>query len=594
MGYDAWLTLAVVLGILIALTRNWAAPDVLFLGGTALLALLRIISPEQAFSGFSNSGVLTVAMLFVVAAALRETGVLDYVGHYVLGAARTERGYLSRLTAVVVPLSAFLNNTPIVAMFLPISLDWCRRHQISPSKLLIPLSYLAILGGTCTLIGTSTNLVVNGLMIEHGLPQMGMFEIGQVGLPYALVGIGYLLAFGPKLLPERKELLEQLGESRREYMVEMLVQPACRLAGQTVEQAGLRHLPGLFLIEIDRSGELITPVAPGDTILVFDRLVFTGVVSSVVELQKITGLVPTADPAYEARPTQQVNRSMSEAVISANSPLIGKTIREADFRATYGAAVVAVHRGGSRVQMKVGDIRLQPGDTLLLQAQSHFARAHRNDPAFYLVSDVDQWRPLRRHRAWIALVLFLLLIVLMTTNWVPTLVAAALAAVAMIVAGCISAGEARRSLEWQVLVTIAAAFGIGAAMQESGAAQSVAMAIVNATAGFGPLATLAASYLFAALLTGLITNNAVAVLMFPVFLDTARLCHADSRPFLMALTLAASASLMTPIGYQTNMLVYGPGGYRFTDFVRIGAPLTLILWGVAVLLIPIFWPLALP
>ena len=292
---------------------------------------------------------------------------------------------------MVVPLSAFLNNTPIVAMFLPISIDWCRRHQVSPSKLLIPLSYLAILGGTCTLIGTSTNLVVNGLMIQHDLPQMGMFEIGQVGLPYALVGIGYLLAFGPRLLPERKELLEQLGESRREYMVEMLVQPDCRMAGQTVEKAGLRHLPGLFLIEIDRSGELITPVAPGDTILVFDRLVFTGVVSSVVELQKITGLVPTADPAYESRPTQQMSRSMSEAVISANSPLIGKTIREADFRATYGAAVVAVHRGGSRVQQKVGDIRLQPGDTLLLQAQLRFARADRNDPAFYLVSDVDHW-----------------------------------------------------------------------------------------------------------------------------------------------------------------------------------------------------------
>lgn len=594
MGIEAWFTLAVVLAIFVALAKNWAAPDVLFLGGSALLALLRVISPEQAFAGFANSGVLTVAVLFVVAAALRETGVLDYVGHYVLGAARTERGFLSRLAAVVVPLSAFLNNTPIVAMFLPISLDWCRRHQISPSKVLIPLSYLAILGGTCTLIGTSTNLVVNGLMIQHGMPEMGLFEIGKVGLPYALIGIAYLMLFGPKRLPERKELLEQLGESRREYMAEMLVQPDCRLAGQTVEQAGLRHLPGLFLIEIDRGGELITPVAPSDTIQVFDRLVFTGVVSSVVELQTITGLVPTADPAYEARPTQQVNRSMSEAVISGNSPLIGKTIRDADFRATYGAAVVAVHRGGSRVQKKVGDIRLEPGDTLLLQSQSHFSRAHRNDPGFYLVSEVDQWRPLRRHRAWIAVLLFALLIVLMTTSWVPTLVAATLAAIGMVVAGCISAGEARRSVEWQVLVTIAAAFGIGTAMQESGAAAAIASALVGLTDGYGPLAALATTYLVAAILTELITNNAVAVLLFPVCLETAKLCDANPRSFLMALALAASASLLTPIGYQTNMLVYGPGGYRFTDFLRVGVWLSLTLWLVAVILIPIFWPLALP
>jgi di/tricarboxylate transporter len=285
---------------------------------------------------------------------------------------------------------------------------------------------------------------------------------------------------------------------------------------------------------------------------------------------------------------------MSEAVISGNSPLIGKTIRDADFRATYGAAVVAVHRGGSRVQKKVGDIRLEPGDTLLLQSQSHFSRAHRNDPGFYLVSEVDHWRPLRRHRAWIAVLLFALLIVLMTTSWVPTLVAATLAAIGMVVAGCISAGEARRSVEWQVLVTIAAAFGIGTAMQESGAAAAIASALVGLTDGYGPLAALAMTYLVAAILTELITNNAVAVLLFPVCLETAKLCDANPRSFLMALALAASASLLTPIGYQTNMLVYGPGGYRFTDFLRVGVWLSLTLWLVAVILIPIFWPLTLP
>ncbi|MCA9100748.1 MAG: SLC13 family permease [Pirellulales bacterium] len=589
MPVQAWLTLGVVLLLFVALLKNLAPPDLLFLGATATLALLGVISTEDAFAGFSNSGMLTVAVLFVVAGGLRETGVLDFLGHHVLGRSRTERGVLARLAGVVLPMSAFLNNTPIVAMFMPIVLDWSRRNQVSPSKLLIPLSYLAILGGTCTLIGTSTNLVINGLMVKSGLPGMHLFEIGWVGLPYALIGVAYLALAG-RLLPERKELLEQLGDTRREYLAEMLVRPGCRLIGQSVETAGLRQLPGLFLIEIDREGQIIGPVSPDDVIHANDRLVFTGIVSSIIELEKIAGLVPIADPGYEVSPKQQRRRRLCEAVISENSPLVGKTIRDAEFRATYGAAVVAVHRGGHRVEKKLGDVTLRPGDTLLLQVRSHFLRAHRNDPAFYLVSNVDDWRPLRRDRAWIAMGLFLVLIVLMTTGVVPTLVAATLCAVAMVAMGCISSGDARRSIEWQVLVTIAAAFGVGTALEKSGAATAIATTLVNSTQTWGPIAALAAIYLLGSILTELITNNAAAVLMFPFCLETARLYDADSRPFLIALILSASASFMTPIGYQTNMMVYGPGGYRFNDFLRIGGPLNLVLAIVAVTLIPWIWP----
>jgi di/tricarboxylate transporter len=591
MSVEAWFTIAVVFMTFIALLRNWAPPDVVFLSGTALLALVRIITPSQAFAGFANEGMLTVALLFVIAAGLEQTGVLAYVGHQLLGAARTERGAVGRLATVVVPSSAFLNNTPIVAMFMPIVVDWCRRNEVAPSKLLIPLSYMAILGGTCTLIGTSTNLVVHGLLLQNDMTGLSLFEITPLGLPYAFVGIAYLLLFGRRLLPERKELFEQLGESRREYMVDMLVQPGCRLIGKTVEAAGLRRLPGLFLIEINRNSEIITPVAPNEVIEMDDRLVFTGVVSSVVELQKITGLVPVADPAYETAPERQLSRRMCEAVISADSPLIGKTIRDADFRAVYGAAIVAVHRGGSRLKEKVGDISLEPGDTLLLQTQPHFVRAHRNDPAFYLVSDVEQWRPLRRHRAWIALVLFALLLVLMTSGIVPTLVGAALVAVLMIATGCLSAGEARQSIELQVLVTIAASFGIGTALEESGAATAIAGVLVHATSFFGPVTTLACVYILASVMTEMITNNAVAVLLFPICLQTAALGDMESRPLLIAMMFAASASLITPVGYQTNMMVYGPGGYRFTDFIRVGLPLHLVLFVVATILIPIIWPL---
>lgn len=264
MTFEAWFTVVVVFAIFFSLLRNLASPDLLFVVAAAILALAGVITPEEAFAGFSNSGMLTVGFLFVVAAGLRETGVLNYVGTWLLGGASGEASVLKRLAVTVMPASAFLNNTPIVAMLMPVVLDWCRQRQVSPSKLLIPLSYLAILGGTCTLIGTSTNLVVHGLMLENGLPGMGFFEIGAVGAPYAVIGVVYLLTIGRRLLPERPPLLEQLGQSRREYMVEMQVQSDSGLIGKTVESAGLRRLHGLFLIEIDRDGQLLSPASPDE------------------------------------------------------------------------------------------------------------------------------------------------------------------------------------------------------------------------------------------------------------------------------------------------------------------------------------------
>jgi len=589
MSSDALLTLSVVGVVLVALIRNIAPPDLLFLGATATFAAFGVISPAEAFAGFANGGVITVAVLFVIAASLRETGVLDSIGYYLLRKTRTQTGVLGRLAAIVIPSSAFLNNTPIVAMLMPIVLDWCRRQRISPSQLLIPLSYLAILGGTCTLIGTSTNLVVNGLMIENGLPGMSLFELARVGVPCALFGTLYLLFASHRLLPERKDLISQLSDERREYLLEMQVLEECRLVGQTVEAGGLRHLPGLFLIEIDRGDTIVAPVSPSDTIRANDRLVFTGIVSSILELEQIPGLIPLADPAYEVSPERKRRRRLYEAVISSTSPLNGKTIRSANFRSTYGAAVVAVHRSGSRVKKKIGDIALQPGDTLLLQTSPTFLNKHRDDPAFFLISRVEEWRPLRRDRAGIALALFVVLLVLMTTGWVDTAIAGSLVAVATVAFGCISASEARRSIEWQVLVTIAAAFGVGTALQNSGAAATLSEGFVMLTRPFGLTAAIAAIYTVGIVLTSAITNNAAAVLLFPLCLETAKLYDVEPRPFLIASILSASSCFLTPIGYQTNMMVYGPGGYKFADFLRCGIPLTLALGTMTTFLIPIFW-----
>ncbi len=589
MEIGAWLTVGVVVLILVALAKNLAPTDWLFVGGSAFLAACGVITPTEALSGFSNPGMLTVAALFVVSAGLRDTGILDFVGQRILGGARRWGTALWRLTGLTLPLSAFLNNTPIVAMMMPIVIDWCRRNSISPSRLLIPLSFLTIFGGTCTLIGTSTNLVVNGLMLENKIPGMHLFEIAWVGVPYALIGIAYLFLFGPRLLPDRRELLDQLGESRREYITEMRIESGCALGGKTVEDSSLRGLQGLFLIEIDRNGETIAPVRPDHILQHGDRLVFAGIVSSMVELERIPGLSPIADPNYEVQPNLQRGRRLWEAVVSETSPLVGKTLREADFRATYGAAVLAVHRGGHRMRQKLGDIRIRPGDTMLLLAARHFRRAFRNDPAFYLISDVREWRPLRTDRAWLAVAIFVALVVTMTCGLLPIEIGAILAAIAMVGARCISSSDARRSIDWQVLLTIAAAFGIGTALQKSGAAAAITSAMFAGIQGWGPHVALAIVFLLGTLVTALITNNAAAVLIFPFCLEIAAEYKCDSRPFIMALVLAASASFLTPIGYQTNMMVYGPGGYKFTDFLKIGIPLTILLWIVAVVLIPLFW-----
>src|SRR5262245_22250613 len=403
------VTLAVLAGLLYGLVKDKPA-DVLFVGAVVLLAACGVISPGEAFSGFANSGMLIVAALFVVAAGLRETGVMDYVGERFLGHVETEARALFYMAVVLIPSAMVLNNTPKVALLVPVLIAWCRKRRISPSRLLMPLSFISILGGTCSLIGTSTNLVVQGLLINSQLRPMAFFEIGAVGLPCALLGAIYLLTIGRKLLPDRKELIEQLEETRREYLVEMQVQPGCRLVGKTIGEAGLRHLPGLFLIEIDRNGGSIGPVDPEETMHANDRLVFTGVVSTIVDLEKIPGLVPAADARYEVSPVHQRGRQLCEAVVSPSSPLVGQTIRDADFRALYDAAVVAVHRNGSRVTNKVGDVELHAGDTLLLQVGADFSRVFRNNPDFYLISAVEDSRPVRYDRAWPAAFIFLAMI----------------------------------------------------------------------------------------------------------------------------------------------------------------------------------------
>ncbi|MCA9009917.1 MAG: SLC13 family permease [Planctomycetaceae bacterium] len=587
--YPMWLTIAVTVLVLIALAFEKPA-DMTFAGAIVLLSLCGVITAQEAFSGFVSGSLLMVAALFMVTAGLKETGVVDLIGAKVLGPARTELGGIIMLSGFALATSAFLNNTPIVAMMIPVVMSWCRRQHVAPSKLLIPLSFTTILGGCCSRIGTSTNLVVDGKMAEYGMVEMGFFEIGMAGLPCAAIGIVYMLTIGRKLLPERKELLEQLGESQREYLVEMVVTPACRLVGQSIEAAGLRRLPGLFLIEIDRRGSIIAPVSPDTVIEANDRLVFTGIVDTIVDLKKIPGLEPATE-STDLAAKEQRRRRLCEVVVSRSSPLVGQTVREAQFRSHYNAAIVAIHRNGARLATKIGDVKLEAGDTLLMQTGANFVQAHRNNADFYLVSDVEGSQPLQHERWWVALAIFGMLLAIMFFGRSDTaMLGAFIAGGLMIVTRCMSAADGRQAMDWQVLIAIGASFGLGAALEKSGAALFLSTKLVAVTQPLGPYATLAAIYFVTMVMNELITNNGAAALAFPFCIRAAELTGCDSRPFVMAVALAASFAFASPVGYQTHMMVFGPGGYRFMDFVKVGVPLNLLLWVTCVLLIPMIWP----
>jgi len=587
MTPEALLTAAVVISLLAALALTRIAPEVLFLAALAPLLLAGVVTPTEGFSGFANEGVVTVAILYVVVSGLRETGGVQRISRALLGRPRGLTDAQVRLTLPVAGFSAFLNNTPIVAMLIPAVRDWAKTHRLPPSKLMIPLSYAAMLGGMCTLVGTSPTLIAHGLLIERRGSGLGFFEIAWVGVPVAFIGLAFLVAGSRWLLPDRGPARTTFADPR-EYTVEMTVDPDGPLADHTVADSGLADESGLQLIEVHREGEVFPVVGPSHRLHAGDRLVLAGDVGSVVDLQRRHGLTPATDQVFKLDAPRS-DRLLTEAVVSDSSPLVGGSIRAGRFRTRYGAVVIAVARNAARVTGNLRDIVLRPGDTLLLEAPPAFLERHHHSRDFFLVSALPDSRPLRFDRALLAIGILATMVGVAALGLLSMLQAALLAAIAMLATRCTSVEAARNSVDWSVVLVIGCSIGVGRAMEASGLAASTAAAVISQV-GQTPFLALLALFALASLFSQVITNNAAVVLMFPIAISTAAGLGVDPMPFVIAIVTAAAGAVATPIGYQTNLMVYGPGGYVFGDFLRAGLPLLVVTATVALLVIPRVWP----
>lgn len=588
LDWQAVVTIAVVLGSLGMLLWERFTPDRIMAGAVATLVLTGVLTPREGIQGFWNPGLLTVAVLFVLVAALRTTGAIGWIGAWVLGPPANERVVLTRLVPITSALSAFVNNTPVVAMFTSSIEHWCRNGRVSASRLLLPMNYATVLGGMCTLVGTSTNLVVAGLVAtQPALPPLKLFDPLLVAMPAVVLGGLYLMFAGRWLLPARRSAMDQATDTN-EYVVEMLVEPGGALVGQSIEDAGLRNLSGSYLVELLRDGEVFVAVTPATRLRGSDRVVFVGATGAIRELRRIKGLRPATDQLFKIDSADH-RRTLVELVLSPSSPVVGRTLREAGFRMRYNAAVIAVARHGQRLHDKPGDVVMQAGDTLLVETVPAFMHSTAQSSDFLVATLIDGEHRVDRNRARMTLGVLIAMIGANTFLGVDILTSALAAAVLVVALRCVGLSELRRTVDLRLIAVIACSFALGAATEKTGVAELVATHL-NAWANADPFWTLVLVYAVAVLFTELLTNNAAAVLMFPISISVATQLGVDAMPFVMAIMIGASAGFITPIGYQTNLMVYGPGGYRFMDYVRFGAPLSLLVGCVVLWTIPKVWP----
>lgn len=583
ISFDLILVFAVLVFLFISLYWNLLGISFTFLIGVVVLGFFGIITPSEIISGFGNEQVAVVIMMLVFSDVLRKTNIIENTFDRLFRQTRTYRGFIGRMVLAVAAFSTFLNNTPLVAVMMPYIHSWSKRNNFAPSRFLIPLSYAAILGGSATLIGTSTNLIVNSMVIDQtilpGLPALKIFDFAWVGVPMVFIGWLYLVIFGRAILPSRTPLTESFAANSREYVIEAKVKTGSHLIGKTLGESGLLDIKGLFLVAILRKSFRITSV-PSDVVLdKGDILVFAGETHNIAELITTnSGLV-----LPEVGMLTRIRRAnVNEVVVSQNSTLINKSVRDTNFRGRYDAAIIAVHRNGEKIDEKLGNVILKSGDVLLLFSGENFLNRSRDANDFYFISKVSEFLKLDWYKTLILAGGTVLIVLLAALNVISLFMGLIIMIMVSMLLKVTTPKEIPQSIDYNLAMVIVMSLALGTAMMKSGAATLVADALITVFLPFGKTGVLLGIYAITGLLAAYITTKAAVAIVFPVALSMAQQLGVTGTPFVLAVAYAAACTFITPHGYVTNLMVYGPGGYTFKDFMRAGLPLTIIYMFVAV------------
>lgn len=587
------IVLAMVVIVFFGFVRETLPADIVALSAVAVLLLIGILETRDVLAVFSNSAPITIACMLVLSAALERTGVIELMGDALSRVRwRSPLIAIGVMALLVAFISAFMNNTPVVVILTPVMIAVSHTLKVAPSKLLIPLSFASIFGGTCTLIGTSTNLLVDGVAQAHGMPGFGMFEITVPGLVMAVIGIVYLVFVGPWLLPDRKTIGESMPDlSRRQFLSEALVPHGSALIGKTFVEAGLTQKRGLHVIDLIREGSSRHPQHGEPTLQAGDRLIFRTNAADVVGLREAGSVVFGTDENPALEPIRSRNAQVMEGIVGPRSRFVGQRVADLNLRRLYGVYILAIHRQNEVLHGAFDEVRLAFGDTLLLEGPPDGLRRLFDTHELVNLTQPHA-RPFRRDKAPIAIAALVILMVLASFEVLPIAALALMGATCVVLLGCLDVEEAYEAIQWHLLMLIFGMLAVGRAMETTGAAEFLVDEITHLVSGLGPTAVLSILYLITSILTAVMSNNATAILFTPIALGLAEDLAVDPRPFVVAVMFAASASFATPIGYQTNTFVYTAGGYRFIDFVKIGLPLSIILWLTATFVIPLYWPLS--
>lgn len=542
-----------------------------------------ILSPDEILAGFSNQSIASIALLILITAGIRNHFPLERLFDSFFKLARSYRQFLLLMMAKVSLLSSFVNNTPVVALMTPYVFNWGKKNNISPSKLLIPLSYATIAGGMITIIGTSTTLVLNGFLIDFGLPQLNAFDLLITGLPVTVGCIVFVVLLGHKLLPDNRDLLDKFESNKREYLLEKKLTKNSSLIGKSVSEAGLRNMTGVYLVEIIRANKVISPVLPSEQLESRDTLIFAGDTESVIDLtMSDLGI----ELPHQANSSNDSNINVIEAVIAANSSITGKSVKESEFRNRYDAAVVAIHRNGEKLSGKIGDIKLRSGDVLLLFAGLDFNNRVDLYKDIFLISHADKTKSTKTARgAGTLLGIALMALGLIPLGYSNLFTSLLLIISYMVATNLITLKTLKRDLDINMMLILVLSLGIGQAIIKTHAGDMIAEGLLNIFQPYGVLATLLGIMVITTLLTTFVTNVGAVAIMFPIALAISNNLNMADSPFYLAIAYAASAAFLSPIGYQTNMIIFGPGRYTFKDFLKIGIPVAVIYLTIAFLCI---------